>query len=259
MTLSATVQDITATADAAGDSLAGDIRRATVAFVDRDTGTVLCADVPVGLVNPTDAKTGTATCQWDADIGQADSVPYTVGVLVKGYYARNHSSDNTVVTVSRAYASNFITGGGYLLLSNSAGQAAGEPGTRNNFGFNVKYNKSGTNLQGRLNLILRAAGHVYQFKGNVMTSLVAKPIGTGGTGTFNGKASVIDITDPLNPVSVDGNATLQVTMTDAGEPGSSDTIGITVWNKNGGLYFSSNWTGTKTAEQLLAGGNLVVR
>ena len=43
----------------------------------------------------------------------------------------------------------------------------------------------------------------------------------------------------MNPSSIDGNATLQVTMTDNGEPGSSDTIGITVWNKQGGLWFSS--------------------
>ena len=59
-------------------------------------------------------------------------------------------------------------------------------------------------------------------------------------------------------MSVDGNAALQVTMTDKGEPGSADSISITVWNKSGGLWFSSNWTGTKTGEQVLGGGNLVV-
>ena len=76
--------------------------------------------------------------------------------------------------------------------------------------------------------------------------------------TFNSKASIQDITNPLAPVSIDGNATLQVTMTDEGSPGTNDTIGITVWNKSGGLWFSSSWSGTKTIEQLLAGGNLVV-
>ena len=48
-------------------------------------------------------------------------------------------------------------------------------------------------------------------------------------------------------------------MTDKGESGSADTTGVTVWNKSGGLWFSSNWNGIKTVEQLLAGGNLVVR
>jgi hypothetical protein len=47
-------------------------------------------------------------------------------------------------------------------------------------------------------------------------------------------------------------------MTDNGDPGSDDTISISVWNKNGGLWFASNWSGTKTVEQTLAGGNLVV-
>lgn len=80
--------------------------------------------------------------------------------------------------------------------------------------------------------------------------------------TFNGKASIQDITDPLNVIPIDGNATLQVTMTDND---IGDTIGITVWNKAGGLFFSSNFVGTsppRTVEQPLGaspgGGNLVV-
>jgi len=48
-------------------------------------------------------------------------------------------------------------------------------------------------------------------------------------------------------------------MTDKGEPGSGDSIAVTVWNKSGGLWFSSNWDGTKTVEQTLGGGNVQVR
>jgi len=99
-------------------------------------------------------------------------------------------------------------------------------------------------------------------KGNSMTSLAVDTSISAShpypTATFNGKASIQDITDPLKVCSIDGNATLQVTMTDTGEPGNSDTVAITVWNKNGGLWFSSNWNGTKTVEQTLGGGNLVV-
>jgi hypothetical protein len=46
-------------------------------------------------------------------------------------------------------------------------------------------------------------------------------------------------------------------LTDYGQP-TKDTIGITVWSKTGALDFSSNWTGAKTLEQTLGGGNLVV-
>jgi hypothetical protein len=60
-------------------------------------------------------------------------------------------------------------------------------------------------------------------------------------------------------VPVDGNATLQLWVTDNGETGTNDTLGIQVLNKSGELWFSSAWSGTKTLEQNLAGATLVVR
>src|SRR3989440_10148755 len=160
-----------------------------------------------------------------------------------------------------------ITGGGYLVMQNSAGTIAGDPGTNDNFGFNVKYNKAGTNLQGNINSIVRrkesdGIQHVYQIKGNQMASLAVYQLVnnawvagcTGATSTspckaqFNGKANIRDITNPLVPLSVpgSGNSPLQFNMTDYGTPGSSDTIGITLWNGNGsgGIWFSNNWVGT---------------
>jgi hypothetical protein len=256
VTLSATIKDITAVPDdPAYDACAGDIRNATVAFINLENNTIIAQGVPVGLVSPSDPKTGTATCDWKVDIGKEDSTSTTVGIVVNRRYTRNASEDNTVVTISKPLASDFITGGGYLVIEQSAGLCAGEPGRKANFGFNVKYNKSGKSLQGRINTIVRSDGRVYQAKGNVMSSLSI----LGNQATFNGKASIIDITDPLLPISIDGNATLQVVMTDNGDPGWADTIAITVWNKNGGLWFASNWDGTRTVEQLLGGGNLVVR
>jgi hypothetical protein len=265
--LSTTVRDITAVSgDPAYDGSAGDVRNARVTFVDGSSGNPLssgCSNLPVGLVNAGDLKTGTATCNWSANIGNADSQAFTIGIKVANYYTRYSSTDDTVVTVSKPLSS-FITGGGYLVNQASAGQKAGGTGQKTNFGFNVKYNKSNTNLQGNINTIVRNGGRVYQIKGNSMSSLsvagnTTAPNGTNpATATFNGKASIQDITNPTSPVSVDGNATLQVKMTDKGEPGSSDTIAITVWNKSGGLWFASNWDGTKTVEQLLDGGNLLV-
>jgi hypothetical protein len=226
-----------------------------------------------------DPTVGTATCTSTPLIASstAGGTQYTIGIIVSGYYTRNASADNTLINVYIPQ-SNFITGGGYLMNSSSAGQYPGAPGQRTNFGFNVKYNKAGTNLQGNINVIIRNNGRVYQIKGNSMTSLVinycpksptpcSAPVSpcTGTAlatcpiaATFNGRASIQDITDPLNPISIDGNATLQVTMTDYGSPGTSDTIGITVWNKSGGMWFSSHWNTTRTIEQLLDGGALAV-
>jgi hypothetical protein len=260
VTLSATIQDITALpADPAYDAYPGDIRNATVTFINRDTNTVIVSNLPVGLVNASDTKTGTATYNWSVNIGSADSQQFTVGIIVTNYYTRNNSLDDTVVTVSK-WIPGSITGGGYLVMQSSAGLYPGGVGTKNNFGFNVKNASNGP--KGNINTIIRNNGRVYQIKGNSMTSLSIKlpppPATTPATATFNGKSSIQDITNPLAPISIDGNATLQVTMTDNGEPGSSDTIAITVWNKIGGMWFSSNWTGTKTMEQTLGGGNLQV-
>jgi hypothetical protein len=69
VTLSATIQDITATAEAAGDASFGDIRNARVSFINRDNNTVIASNLPVGLVSAGDTKTGTVTYDWTVDIG----------------------------------------------------------------------------------------------------------------------------------------------------------------------------------------------
>jgi hypothetical protein len=264
VTLSATIQDITAvTGDPATDPDAGDIRKAKVTFVNRDAANApLCtADLVPALVNASDAKTGTVLCNWSANIAGADSQAFTVGIRVGGRYLRDDSTDDAVVTVSKPLTS-FITGGGYLVNATSSGRFPGNRGKRTNFGFNVKYNKSKTNLQGAINTIVRSGARVYQIKGTAMTSLATRPAAnatSASAATFEGRASIRDITNPAVPISVDGGATLQVAMSDWGEPGSKDAIAITIWSKSGELWFSSAWNGTKTIEQLLGGGNLVVR
>jgi hypothetical protein len=259
ITLSATIRDITAVlGDNAHDTFEGDIRKATVTFINRDTKAEI-ATVPVGLVNLSDIKVGTATFNWPVTIN-GDAQQFTIGIRVNNFYFRNEANDNEVVTVAKPL-NDFITGGGFVTLTNPAGLIQPKKGTKNNFGFNVKYNKSGTSLQGNINTIIRAEdGKIYQVKGNVMTSLSVRMNTTNtGQAVFNGKASIQDITNPLSPISIEGNATLQVNMTDAGEPGTSDRIAITVWNKEGGMWFSSEWTGVRTAEVLLTRGNIVVR
>ena len=257
--LSATIQDITATGDATGDTAFGDIRNATVTFINRDNNNAVIATVPIGLVNSSDTKTGTASYSWSVNIGNADCASYRVGVIVNNYYTRNESADDTVVTVKKPTAGS-IGGGGFLVNSESNGTYAGAAGAKTNFGLNVKFNKQGTNLQGNVNIIVRGSdGHVYQIKSNAIDSLnITSPSPGEKKATFTSKASVTDITNPLVPISLGGNKLMQVTMTDNGEPGSSDKIAI-VLSDSSGLLFSSSWNGTKSIEQILGGGNLQVR
>jgi hypothetical protein len=269
VTLAATVQDITAVSgDLAYDAYDGDIRNARVTFKIYNATNALVATVgPLtpGLITLGDLKTGTVTSNWNVDIGNNNAAQYTVRMFVDNYYVGDNSAEPTVIDVAKPL-NDFITGGGYQVLQNATGLINPQNGRKNNFGFDVKWNKSGTNLQGNINTIVKGSdGHVYQVKGNSMTSLSIQPATSTAPGTaiFNGKASIQDVTDPNNTVSVDGGATLQVTMTDFGDPSgnnpiSYDKIAITVWNKNGGLWFSSNWNGVKTDEQQIAKGNLKV-
>jgi len=283
VTSSATIQDITAvsSSDPAYDGNAGDIRNAKVTFTKDGTPINGCIDLPVGLVNSADTKVGTATCTWSATASTSTGgTIYTIGTIVKNYYTRNSVADVVPVNVYIPSTTNFITGGGHLVLSSSNGQYAGNKDSKNNFGFNVKYNKAKTNLQGNLNAIFRrteADGilHVYQIKSTswgTATLTVTPSTGNGCSATtatatcpisasFTAKADLYDITNPLlSPQTKAQGAPLQVTMTDYGEPGSKDTIGITLsgTSGSGGVLFSSTWNGVKTIEKVLGGGNLVV-
>jgi hypothetical protein len=125
-------------------------------FIDRDnadaplsgwlTPALVTADVRSGIVSQTISLTIP---------NSATSISKTIGIIVdNGYYYRKSSVDNEVVTIYLPVG-DFITGGGYIIPTNSVGTMASDPGKKTNFGFNVKFNKSGTNLQGQMNFIIR--------------------------------------------------------------------------------------------------------
>jgi CSLREA domain-containing protein len=279
VTLPVTIKDITAT-DAASDADAGDIRNAKVTFKRDGTDITGCVNMSVGLVSASDTNVGTATCTTTLQASStAGGTPYTISVFVNGYYAGS-LTPSVVVNVALPITSNFITGGGFLRLVSSSGLCAGAPDSKNNFGFNVKFNKGGTNLQGNLNTIVRSNGsctpgisagpRIYQVKATAMNSLVVNNAGVNGCpstpattrcATFSSKGTIQDITDPTlaTPVWSQGNQTIEFKMTDKGEPGSYDSIAMTVYNSSGGIWYSSRWNGSMTIEQVLAGGNLAVR
>ncbi|WP_252851503.1 PKD domain-containing protein [Aeoliella straminimaris] len=256
--LRATIQDITAALPAT-DSEAGNITTATVSFIDNSdpaSPVVIATDVPITLLDVSDPTVGVAAYSWTVDIGNADSLTFDVLIQVDDYYT---GSELDLITVSKPL-DNAVTGGGYLINESSEGTYAGDDDRRTNFGFNIKTNKKGTNVQGHVNIIVRQDDRIYQIKTNATDSLVALPGSDPEVShaEFIAKANFRDITDPLNPISLGGNLQLIATVTDAGEPGDSDSVAFTVWD-GGTLLYSSNWSGTLTTEQLLAGGNIQVR
>jgi hypothetical protein len=215
-----------------------------------------------------DASIGVSTCDWFSELaGNEDAADTTVGTTVNAYYTRDDSGDDVVVTVAKPL-DDFITGGGYIVTTDSGGVYANDVGAHANYGFHVKFNKKGTNLQGRATLIVRSGDRVYQIKSNSLDSLgVHVADDKPGEAEFEAKANLIDVTDPYNPVSVSGNLVLQMRMTDLSEDDGADLIGWSLWDVRRGrgnqpatqlLLHSSNWTGNETQQQIIAAGNLMV-
>ena len=290
--LSATIQDPAATTS---DPAYGDIRNARVTFVDRLTGNVFsgCANLPVGLIASSNSTLGSASCTTTVAPGTyqvATLVGYSNASTVNNasYYSDNNPSEDTSLTVAQTGAG-LITGGGFLQLTKSSGQLnPTNNGTgaqsHQNFGFIVASNKSQTNLPGYVSAIVRSqvdlhgnacsvshAGHttcVYQVNSTEIGSLTVvkapnalcpanTPTGSE-CASFTSSAVITDVTLPFSSTTIDGNATIIVNVVDTGKP-STDMISFQVnaaSNKGGGLWYSSNWTGTRTAEQGLAEGGL---
>jgi hypothetical protein len=91
-----------------------------------------------------------------------------------------------------------------------------------------------------------------------MLTSVTVNVATGKV-TLNGHAWLMDTTNMANVSLIDASARLQILMTDRGEPGVNDSLGITISKSTGQLYFSSNWNGSRTIEQTPVRGNLIVR
>ena len=161
--LKAAVLDATAPpAYASSDPDAGNISNATVTF--KEGSTTLCT-APVILDSPSDIKVGTASC--NATLNGVDT--HTLEIVVNGYY----TGEQTGIVVEVAQPDgNFITGGGYLTMANSAGTNAATAGSKMNFGFNVKYNKgSKPQPQGHVNIIFRVGSTTYQIKSTSIDNL----------------------------------------------------------------------------------------
>ncbi len=253
--LSATVKDITAVS-AATDPSAGDIRKATLRFVDRGAGNATLCSTTVALVAAGNTMTGTGHCHWTATVpGSTRTV--TVGIVVEGYYTRDAAADNQVVVISRADADDSASGGGTIIASASAGSKAADAGTKIDFDFNLDVSRGSRGITGPMKITFVSGGRTYLVTAErAERSLDVSNIGRMGTAVFDGAADLTDITDRRRPVLITDNADLKVTMSDA--PGG-DSLGITLISTTGGLLFSSNWNGTQTVDQQVSRGRISLR
>ena len=257
--LRASIKDISAVA-LSGDLYPGDIRKARVRFVNADNNTPISSWLLVSLVNAQDTTLGTVSYSWPVSIPPAGYIdPYSVRVEVdNGNYL---ASTEVVINVSRGSLTEFVSGGGHINPVNSSGQFASDSLKNLNFGFNVKYNHSGQNLQGTINVTFRRTQsgvmHLYRIKGNSMNFLSVNVDGSVKKAFFTGRVSLKDVTSPSTNLSLGSNLIVQVTVTDCG-PGNNDSIGFTLWSNSNALLYSSNWVNSTTQEKNLSGGNIEV-
>jgi hypothetical protein len=252
--LKALVQDITADPD--GDDYAGDISKATVSFVNRRTNAVI-GTAPVTLLSPSDPKAGMAEYTW-TNVPQGD---YVVGIVVGNYYERDHAMDNAIVQVYQTSGA-YMTGGGKIVPNQSSGQYSCTQSKITNFAFDVAFDEAGAISHGHATVLLRkATGDVvksYEIKSNLITKVqvnIDNPAALKGG--ITGEATLTDISNPLAPVEVATGLIMKLTYTDRGATGTTDGVGISLYEGTT-LYYSSCWKSSATDELILADGNLVV-
>ena len=250
-----TIVNLVASVTDDNDGHRGDIRNARVMFFNGTTP--ISGWLTPTLINPADLKQGIVSFDWNAPVPSVGYTTFDITVKVgnEGYYVG--SPYQVPVTVYRTSLKEFITGGGHIIPVISKGDYASDPGRKVNFGFNVKWNKTMKNLQGNFNLIFRRGSEVYQIKSNALTGLgIDGSDPCSHTAVFTSKANLNRVTDGVTEIIM-GNLSLQITLTDNGDPGMVDMIGITVYNGSS-LIYSSNWPFSRTEELNLIAGNILV-
>ncbi|MGE5353298.1 MAG: Ig-like domain repeat protein [Acidobacteriota bacterium] len=232
-----------------------------------DQGIVRGTNLPVFLFNSSDQTLGGVTTQsFNRKLGQSEinkcGTTFTVYTSVYGYY--HALSDPALVSVCIPSTEN-ISGGGFIISNSPSGKYRCLSGSKTSFGFSMKYNKSGKDAQGQVNIIIHAEDNkIYQVTANIINVLSAYLIKDlpGKAASFTTKADFRDITDPSKPIFLGGGLTLKLEIYDDEKYNEKDAIAITLQDINSALLFSSNWDGTKTVSQSLkapkGGGNIMV-
>ena len=263
VTLSATLTDI-------NDGTRGNITKAQVRFKIVPLGcsnlapetAIYSGWINVALLSA-DPTIGAASFQKILDIGNCNAKTFEVYVETAGWYTAPVFI--TTVTVSKSL-NDYVTGGGHLKFgaganNKSSGVYKSDDNSKTNYGFNVKYNKSNTNLQGNVNIIIRSGSKNYHVKGIVGGSNGS--LNTNVSSATDKKAILTakgNITDGATGLQVPygSNADVELRMSDRGEPGANDLLAVTIKATDGTLLYSSEWAGTTTNERVIGGGNIQV-
>ncbi len=256
VTLTASVQDPT------GFGLSG----AKVDFIDAASSKVLASNVNVSPVAGSPSNTGTANTIVTLSSGQYGAESYVIAVRLTGNYENDSQpeADKTAaLVVSKPAGTNEASGGGTIKgLVDAAGTYRSNADVNSTFSVGMTYNKSGTNPQGKITITIpQPDGSTIYVKSNSITSMSNSAFGSGNTG---GKKSIIYTKSSINKVvngttvTIEGNVSLRVDITDYASTATPDEIGFTVLSSsNSNLFYSNRWVlesgAWKTLPQQIAG------
>lgn len=249
------------------DFRTGNTTSSPVAFnsagaLGRTIGQTIPGDDRQGMATTTQIN-GVLSSSEISNSGKVITVYVMTNKLLNGNSFYKGVSAPAVVTVAIPGQDN-VTGGGQLSAANPSGLYADANYRKLNFGFTMKWNKSGKNLVGQVNIIFRTAGGINcQVKSNAVNSLVVQDIKDGTKviarkAIFNTKANLTNLDNPLNP-GLGGNLNLTVEAQESLVAGGSHQFTVTLTNPGGGLLYASNWNGKASLMQPLTNGNISIR
>jgi len=187
-----------------------------------------------------------------------DNVPvnvYSVEVEVNGYYTGGAEEVFTVYDPSLG----FTTGGGWFYWPGTEDGIMGEPdyypGDKTNFGYNMKYNKKGKNIQGSLLVIRHQEDEtIYRVKSNALDGLSLGENNGYGWASFAGKTTYRE-----PGADTIGNHRFVVYVEDRDSVGESDRFWLQVKDPDGLLMEGMTMDPpAETHAEDLRGGNIVV-
>lgn len=247
--LSAVVKDISAVpADPATDASPGDIRTASVRFVDRANGNATLCTATLSLVSAGDQRIAAATCPYTANLGAQSTISLAVGIVVGGNYTRDSSADNVTVQVSKSRSGGSATVNGNVVTHQAAGALALGGNAVFRIVANAAYTGGAAHPTGTLNLTIASGGHIYMLSATAITQFAD----SGGKGTIQATGVLTDLSNFLHPKVLDTNASIQLTLT----AGSSASVTIEVQRGDGSIAFAAGWDGTKLIPLPLSSGQI---
>jgi hypothetical protein len=247
--LMATLRDISVVSgDPATDAFPGDIRTATLRFVDRANGNALLCAPTLALVNPADSKTATATCSYSVSLGSQSGLSLHVGFVAGGNYARDAAADDTTVSVAKPRGGATVVALGSLHCGQPAGALVpASGGVTAAITLTGAYSAGAPAPTGNLMLQLAVGNKRY----TVVASRLSMVGESGRQGVVQGSVTILDTTTALRPVTVDGAASVQVTLTATGP--NTGTLAFSVLRADGSLALACGWDGAQPVEQQLTG------